>query len=70
MYSEWASLTNVIQSSSDEYGSVLKKLPIGSGRDVTLAVVKQLASNLGISQPAEPSPLNTDKEVQWCMEAS
>uniref|UniRef100_A0A8D8UV98 Ral GTPase-activating protein subunit beta n=2 Tax=Cacopsylla melanoneura TaxID=428564 RepID=A0A8D8UV98_9HEMI len=68
MYSEWASLTNVIQNKSDDYSSVLNKLPIGSGRDVTLAVVKQLASNLGISQPAEPSPLVTDKEVQWCME--
>uniref|UniRef100_A0A8D8PUC5 Ral GTPase-activating protein subunit beta n=1 Tax=Cacopsylla melanoneura TaxID=428564 RepID=A0A8D8PUC5_9HEMI len=70
MYSEWASLTNVIQNKSDDYSSVLNKLPIGSGRDVTLAVVKQLASNLGISQPAEPSPLVTDKEVQWCMEVN
>lgn len=70
MYSEWASLTNIIQNGSEEYGSVLTKLPVASGRDVTLAVVKQLASNLGISQAAEPSQLNSDKEVQWCMEVS
>ncbi|KAI5710614.1 hypothetical protein M8J75_010125 [Diaphorina citri] len=68
MYSEWASLTNIIQNGSVEHGSVLNKLLVSSGRDVTLAVVKQLASNLGITQAAEPSPLTTDREVQWCME--
>lgn len=31
-------------------------------------MVKQLAGNLGISQPAEPSLLVTDQEVQWCMD--
>lgn len=70
MYSEWASLTNIIQNGSVEHGSVLNKLLVSSGRDVTLAVVKQLASNLGITQAAEPSPLTTDREVQWCMEVS
>lgn len=29
---------------------------------------KQLASSLGISQPAEPSALTTESEVNWCMD--
>ncbi|XP_057325976.1 ral GTPase-activating protein subunit beta isoform X5 [Microplitis mediator] len=68
MYSEWASLSALIQRGSDESRSVLEKLSPGAGREVALPVVRQLASNLGITQAAEPSPLTTDKEVQWCME--
>ncbi|XP_011305025.1 ral GTPase-activating protein subunit beta isoform X2 [Fopius arisanus] len=68
MYSEWASLSPLIQRGSDESRSVLEKFSPGAGREVALSVVKQLAANLGISQAAETSPLNTDKEVQWCME--
>lgn len=30
--------------------------------------MKQLASSLGISQPAEPSALADDREVNWCMD--
>ncbi|XP_015122062.1 ral GTPase-activating protein subunit beta isoform X3 [Diachasma alloeum] len=68
MYSEWASLSPLIQRGSDESRSVLEKFSPGAGREVALSVVKQLAANLGISQAAETSPLNTDREVQWCME--
>ncbi|KAK5643498.1 hypothetical protein RI129_007343 [Pyrocoelia pectoralis] len=68
MYSEWTSLSPVVQRCGSEGFSVLDKFGITIGREVTLNVVKQLANNLGITQAAEPSPLNTDKEVQWCME--
>ena len=66
MYSEWASLTPHIQSSinSAPSQSVLNKFGGIAGRDVVTAVVKQLASNLGITSPAEPSNLNTDQEVK------
>ncbi|XP_032672047.1 ral GTPase-activating protein subunit beta isoform X4 [Odontomachus brunneus] len=68
MYSEWASLSTLIQQGSEESQSVLEKFPPGAGRDVALSIVHQLAANLGITQAGEPSPLCTDKEVQWCME--
>nr|CAD7199102.1 unnamed protein product [Timema douglasi] len=68
MYSEWASLSALIQNGCDESQSVLGKLPMSAGREVALSVVKQLASNLGIVQPAESSPLDSDRDVQWCME--
>ncbi|CAG2067207.1 unnamed protein product, partial [Timema podura] len=68
MYSEWASLSALIQNGCDESQSVLGKLPMSAGREVALSVVKQLASNLGIAQPAESSPLDSDRDVQWCME--
>jgi hypothetical protein len=70
MYSEWASLTSLIQNGNEESQSVLGKFPIPAGKEVAVAVVKQLAANLGFAQAAEPSPLTTDREVQWCMEAS
>ena len=68
MYSEWTSLTSLIQRNSEESQSILEKFGILVSKDVTLHVVRQLANNLGISQPAEYSPLVSDKEVQWCME--
>lgn len=69
MYSEWASLTTQIQNGSEENVSVLGKLPSAVGKEVAITVVKNLVSNLGLtSQPAEPSSLASDKEVQWCME--
>jgi len=70
MYSEWASLTSLIQNGNEECQSVLGKFPMAAGKEVAMAVVKQLAANLGFAQTAEPSPLTTDREVQWCMEAS
>lgn len=64
MYSEWASLSPVIAANSNgSSSSVLHKFPSTAGRDVSMAVVKQLASNLGITQPPEPSCLITDEEV-------
>ncbi|XP_076477090.1 ral GTPase-activating protein subunit beta isoform X5 [Bombus vancouverensis nearcticus] len=68
MYSEWASLSVLIQQGSEESQSVLEKFSPGAGKEVALSIVRQLAANLGITQAAEPSPLCTDKEVQWCME--
>ncbi|KAF5302204.1 hypothetical protein FQA39_LY10243 [Lamprigera yunnana] len=68
MYSEWTSLSTVVQRCGTEGVSVLDKFGINIGREVTVNVVKQLANNLGITQAAEPSSLNSDKEVQWCME--
>lgn len=69
MYSEWASLSAIIaENSSGEPKSVLDKFSGPAGREVAIAVVKQLAGNLGISQPAEPSALDSDQEVNWCMD--
>ncbi|XP_043270594.1 ral GTPase-activating protein subunit beta isoform X3 [Venturia canescens] len=68
MYSEWASLSALIQRGSEESQSVLEKFSPVAGREVALSIVRQLATSLGITQAAEPSPLTTDKEVQWCME--
>lgn len=71
MYSEWTSLTTQIQNGSEENVSVLGKLPSAVGKEVAITVVKNLVSNLGLtSQPAEPSSLASDKEVQWCMEVN
>lgn len=69
MYNEWTSLTSVISTNSAEAQkqSVLNKFSGLAGREVAIAVVKQLAGNLGITQPAEPSSLENDQEVHWCM---
>lgn len=68
MYSEWASLSVLVQQGSEESQSVLEKFSPIAGKEVALSVVRQLAANLGITQAAEASLLCTDKEVQWCME--
>ncbi|XP_076655090.1 ral GTPase-activating protein subunit beta isoform X1 [Halictus rubicundus] len=68
MYSEWASLSILVQQGSEDSQSVLEKFSPGAGKEVALSIVRQLAANLGITQAAEPSPLCSDKEVQWCME--
>ncbi|XP_055591582.1 ral GTPase-activating protein subunit beta isoform X3 [Uranotaenia lowii] len=70
MYSEWVSLVPTITEniSNAQSQSVLGKFGIAGGRDVAAVVVKQLASNLGITNVAEPSSLTSDQEVQWCMD--
>ncbi|KAF4523460.1 hypothetical protein B566_EDAN008869 [Ephemera danica] len=69
MYGEWASLSTLIQHGSSDNQSVLGKLPFPVSKEVAVAVVKTLVSNLGItSHPAEPSTLLTDADVQWCMQ--
>ncbi|KAK9876654.1 hypothetical protein WA026_014029 [Henosepilachna vigintioctopunctata] len=68
MYSEWTSLSTFIQNYGEENKSVLQKFGLLTSREVTVAIVKQLTSNLGITHPPEASPLVCDKEVQWCME--
>lgn len=69
MYTEWTSLSPAINENCSEAQtqSVLNKFSGLAGREVAIAVVKQLAGNLGITQPAEPSQLDNDQEVQWCM---
>ncbi|KAK9703556.1 RALGAPB N-terminal domain [Popillia japonica] len=68
MYSEWISLSSFVQNSPEASQSVLEKFGITTSKEITLSIVHHLATNLGISQPPEPSPLLTDSEVQWCME--
>lgn len=64
MYSEWASLSPVIAANSNNSANtVLNKFSSVAGKEVSQAVVKQLAANLGITQPPEPSILVTDEEV-------
>jgi hypothetical protein len=70
MYNDWASLAPLIQNNSSgaQSQSVLGKFTGPTGKDVAIAVVKQLSATLGITQPAEPSSLQTDQEVLWCMD--
>ncbi|XP_075152912.1 ral GTPase-activating protein subunit beta isoform X5 [Haematobia irritans] len=70
MYGEWVSLSAQITANScgAQSCSVLNKFPASSGREVAVSVVKQLATNLGITQNAEPSHLVKDEEVNWCMD--
>ncbi|XP_064546570.1 ral GTPase-activating protein subunit beta isoform X2 [Drosophila montana] len=70
MYSEWASLSAQITANScgAQCFSVLNKFPASAGREVVISVVKQLGTNLGITQNAEPSHLVKDEEVRWCMD--
>ncbi|XP_032591657.1 ral GTPase-activating protein subunit beta isoform X7 [Drosophila grimshawi] len=70
MYSEWASLSAEINANScgAQCFSVLNKFPASAGREVVISVVKQLGTNLGITQNAEPSHLVKDDEVKWCMD--
>ncbi|XP_072384831.1 ral GTPase-activating protein subunit beta isoform X2 [Diabrotica undecimpunctata] len=68
MYSEWTSLSLTTQREGERNQSVLEKFGLPISKEITLGLVHQLASNLGITQPAEPSPLTSDKDVQWCME--
>lgn len=56
-------MSPLIQNADDEGQSVLKKFNVNTSKDVTLGIVRHLASNLGISSPAEPSTLTTDQEV-------
>jgi len=65
MYSEWASLSAQISANScgAQCFSVLNKFPASAGREVVVSVVKQLGTNLGITQNAEPSHLVKDEEV-------
>ncbi|KAJ6629279.1 Ral GTPase-activating protein subunit beta [Pseudolycoriella hygida] len=70
MYTEWASLSPIIAANSNgaQSQSVLNKFAGPASREVTIAVVKQLAANLGLTHPAEPSCLTKDEEVLWCMD--
>lgn len=63
MYSEWTSLSLILNHGTEDSQSVLEKFGLPVGKEITLGVVHQLASNLGITQPQEPSILITDKDV-------
>lgn len=66
MYAEWTSLSPIIAANSNgSPNSVLTKFGGSAGRDVSTAVVKQLASNSGITQTPEPSILLCDDEVRF-----
>uniref|UniRef100_T1JGQ1 Rap-GAP domain-containing protein n=1 Tax=Strigamia maritima TaxID=126957 RepID=T1JGQ1_STRMM len=68
MYYEWSSLQSTLQT-EDSTPSVLNKFSSAAGKDVATAVVKHLAQNLGINTThCDKSSLQTDKDVQWCME--
>lgn len=62
MYSEWTSLSLALQQGGRE--SVLEKFGLPVSKEVTLGLVRQLANNLGITAPPEPSSLITDKDVR------
>lgn len=66
MFAEWTSLSTIIvaNSSGAQSQSVLNKFSGTAGREVAVAVVKQLASTLGLTHPAEPSILVKDEEVR------
>lgn len=68
MFAEWTSLSPIIvaNSSGAQSQSVLNKFSGTAGREVAVAVVKQLASSLGLTQPAEASTLIKDDEVFVC----
>ncbi|XP_030759935.1 ral GTPase-activating protein subunit beta isoform X2 [Sitophilus oryzae] len=68
MYGEWTSLGLVVQQGEQEGQSVLEKFDLPISKEITLSLVKQLASNLGITQAPEPSILINDRDVQWSME--
>lgn len=65
MFAEWSSLSPIIVANSGgaQSQSVLNKFSGNAGREVAVAVVKQLVSSLGLTQPAEPSTLIKDEEV-------
>lgn len=63
MYSEWTSLNLTVQNEEQNGQSVLEKFDLPISKEITLGLVRQLASNLGIAQAPEPSVLTTDKEV-------
>uniref|UniRef100_A0A146LGW4 Ral GTPase-activating protein subunit beta n=1 Tax=Lygus hesperus TaxID=30085 RepID=A0A146LGW4_LYGHE len=67
MYSEWASLASIVRHETSDKESVLTKFP-DSGKDVAMSIVKELASNIGLTQAPAPSNLATDRDVLWCME--
>ena len=72
MYGDWSSFSYSFQSNQVPNKSVLTTLPLspeGAKQIVTL-VVQPIAANIGISLPAPLSKLNTNKEVNWCMEVS
>lgn len=65
MYSEWTSLSLTLQHGIEENQSVLDKFGLTVSKEITLGLVHQLAGNLGITQPPEPSSLKTDKDVSF-----
>ncbi|CAA9993032.1 unnamed protein product [Nesidiocoris tenuis] len=67
MYSEWASLASLVRHETTDRESVLSKFP-DAGKDVAMAIVKELASNISLTQAPAPSNLSTDRDVLWCME--
>lgn len=63
MYGEWTSLSLAVQDGEQDGQSVLEKFDLPISKEITLGLVKQLASNLSITQTPEPSILASDREV-------
>ena len=68
MYGDWVSLSIAVHDREAETRSVLGRLPPQAGRTVVAAVVRGIASTLGIAAAPQPSPLSAAAEVDWCME--
>lgn len=67
MYSSWTSLQSYLLPESST-GSILRRFPEGTGKDVVGPVVRCLAQGLGVSGSEQPSRLITEHEVNWAME--
>ncbi|XP_043195120.1 ral GTPase-activating protein subunit beta-like isoform X3 [Amphibalanus amphitrite] len=68
MYQDWVSLSIAVHDREAETRSVLSRLPAPAGQTVVAAVVRGIASTLGIASAPQPSPLSAAAEVDWCME--
>lgn len=68
MYEDWSSLTVHLQSLGTTAQSVLAKLPPEDAKLVVASVVKNVASNLGLTTEAKPSVLTNETEINWFME--
>lgn len=65
MFAEWTSLSSIIVANSNgaQSQSVLTHFSGAAGKEVVVAIVKQLAGSLGLTQTPEPSSLVKDEEV-------
>ncbi|XP_073971038.1 ral GTPase-activating protein subunit beta isoform X3 [Rhodnius prolixus] len=68
MYSEWASLANIVRDERSERESVLTKFSPDTGKEVAVSVVRELSSTIGLTQAPSPSRLVTHRDVLWSME--
>lgn len=72
MYSDWSSFCLLVRSDHAPDRSVLSTLPLSAdgAKHIVTIVVQPIAANIGLSLASPVSRINSDKEVNWCMEAS